>query len=60
MKYILTYGIACIETVNEKTELIASIPDVTTNRELAELLLHKLNEYLLSPEHLADVVDDLL
>ena len=60
MKYILTYGIACVETANGKTELIASVPDVTSNREHAEFLVLTLNEHMLPPEHLNDVVEDLL
>lgn len=60
MKYILTYGIACVETENGKSELIARVPDVTTDRDRAERLVNMLNKHKLSPEHLADVVEDLL
>ena len=60
MKYVLTYGIACIETKNGKTELIARAPDVTTDRELAQRLVDNLNKNRLSPKHLTEVVDDLL
>ena len=60
MKYILTYGIACVKTENGKSELVARVPDVTTDRELAQHLIDSLNKCHLSPEHLADVVDDLL
>ena len=60
MKYILTYGIACVETKSGETELITSVPDVTINRHEAEHLIDLLNKCRLSPEHIADVVDDLL
>lgn len=60
MKYVLTYGIACIENQNGVVELIKSIPDITTDREAAEHLLCLINECDLSPDHLGDVIEDML
>ncbi len=60
MKYILTYGIACVEEVDGKKELIAEISDVTTDRDEAEHLVELLNDHQLPPEHLSNIVDDML
>lgn len=59
-QYVLTYGIACIESRDGKAELITQIPGVTTDLEKAECLVRLCNEQKLSPEHLADAVDDLV
>ena len=59
-KYIVTYGIACIEEDDGIKELISQIPDVSTNLEEVEQLVTLCNEQQLSPIHLQDVVDDLL
>ncbi len=60
MKYILTYGIACIKENDNKQELVTQISDITTDREKIETLIESLNKNQLSPEHLADIVDDML
>lgn len=60
MKYILTYGIACIKEKDNKQELVAQISDITTDRRKIETLIESLNKNQLSPEHLADIVDDML
>ena len=59
-KYIVTYGIACVEEDDGIKELISQIPDVSNNREEVEQLVKLCNEQHLSPIHLQDVVDDLL
>ena len=59
-KYILTYGIACVDEDDGTKELITQIPDISTDREKVERLVTVCNEQQLSPIHLQDVVDDLL
>ena len=60
MKYVLTYGVACVEESSCIRELISRVPDVTTDRDRAERLVNMLNKHKPSPEHLNDVVEDLL
>lgn len=60
MKYVLTYGIACVEEIDEECELIAEVPGITSSLEKAQRLVRLCNEGNLSPEHLKDVVDDLV
>lgn len=60
MEYVLTYGIAYIKKQNGKRELITNVPSVTTNESVAKQLVSLCNDRNLSPEHLADVVDDLI
>ena len=60
MRYILTYGIACIEEQGGRSEVIARVSDVTGSREEAEKLVKLCNSLCLSPLHLPDVIDDLL
>lgn len=60
MKYVLTYGVACVEESSGIRELISRLPDVTTDRDRAERLVNMLNKHKLSPEYLNDVVEDLL
>lgn len=60
MKYVLTYGVACVEESSGIRELISRVPDVTTERDRAERLVNMLNENHLSPEHLSDVIEDML
>lgn len=59
-QYVLTYGIACIEIKQNHSEVITSIPDITSNEGIAKKIVNICNTEDLSPEHLADVVDDLL
>jgi hypothetical protein len=59
-KYVVTYGIACVEEDDGIKELISQIPDVSTNLKEVEQLVTLCNEQQLSPIHLQDVVDDLL
>ena len=60
MKYVLTYGIACVNEDGKSRELITEISSVTTELSVAEKLVEMLNENQLSADHLADVVNDLL
>ena len=60
MKYILIYGIACIEENMGMTEVVVRVPDVTCNREDAERLVDFCNDLQLSPLQLRDAVEDLL
>lgn len=58
--YITTYGIACIKETDGKRELIAEIPNVTSSLEEIEAIVKLCNERNLSPDHLKDVVEDLI
>ena len=60
MKYVLTYGIACVEEIDGKLELIAEMPGITANLKDAQRLVSLCNEGNLSPIHLKDVVSDLI
>lgn len=60
MKYVLTYGIACIEEIDGKRELVAEVPGITSNLKEAQRLVNLCNAGALSPIHLKDVVDDLI
>lgn len=57
-RYILNYGIACVEIKDGKSEIIKSIPDVTTERQVAQRIVDLCNRNDLSVEHLSDVVED--
>ena len=59
-RYILTYGIACVETKSEKSEVVKIIPDVTTEQEVAQRIVDLCNENDLSVEHLCDVIEDVI
>ena len=58
--YIKTYGIACVSEINGRFEIVTEVPCVTTDREQADRLVKLFNEHKLSPEHLEDVVEDLI
>lgn len=60
MKYVVTYGIACIEEVDGKRELLAEIPGITSSLEAAQRFVAVCNEGKLSPDHLKDVVEDFV
>lgn len=60
MKYVLTYGIACIEEKDGRLELVTETPSITTSLKDAQRLVTLCNDGNLSPEHLKDVVDDLI
>ena len=58
--YIKTYGIACVEEIDGRREVITSVHDVTTDPAKADFLVSMLNNNHLSPEHLKDVIEDSL
>ncbi len=58
-RYIVTYGIAYVEERDGRIEAIASVPDVSSKREVVEKLVRLCNEHKLSPEHLKDMVEDI-
>lgn len=58
--YIKTYGIACISEKNGRFEIVTEVPSVTIDRAQADRLVNLFNEKHLSPEHLEDVVEDLI
>ena len=58
--YIKTYGIACVTEQNGHFEIVTEVPSVTTDRKQADRLVNLCNEHKLSPEHLEDVVEDLI
>lgn len=60
MKYVLTYGIACIKELDGKRELLAEVPGITSTLKEAQRLVALCNEGNLSPDHLKDVVEDLI
>ena len=59
-RYILTYGIACVEVNGDRLDVIKSIPDITTDRKAAQRIVDLCNRNRLSEEHLLDVVEDQL
>ena len=58
--YVVTYGIACIEEIDGRRELLAETPGITASLEEAERIARLCNEGNLSPDHLKDVVEDLI
>ena len=60
MKYIMTYGIACIDEQQGKKELLSEIGNVTTNIEEAQHLVNTFNARMLSPEQLKNAVCEYL
>ena len=59
-KYILTYGIAYVEEINGKQELIEEVSSITTNKDKAERLVRLCNEHKLSPIQLKEKAFDLI
>ena len=60
MRYILTYGIACIEERDGMCEIVKQISSVTCDRAEAERLVSLFNRLGLSHEHLTEAVEDAL
>ncbi len=58
--YVKTYGIACVEKEGERLEVISEVNNVTGDGELADRLVDLFNKHQLSPQHLADVIEDIL
>lgn len=59
-KYVVTYGIACVTDDNEACEPVAEIGNVSVSRREVESIVKLLNENDVSPEHLRDIVDDMI
>ncbi len=55
-----TYGIALAEYVDGQTVILEAVPDLSADKERVMRLAEMCTELRLSPEHLADVVDDFL
>ena len=60
MKYVLTYGIACVKETEGNRELITEIPSVTSSIEEANRLIRLCNEGNLNPDHLKNIVEDFV
>ena len=60
MKYIVIYGIACVEEIENRREVISEIPGITSDEQSIVRLVELCNEHKLSPCHLHDVVEDML
>ncbi len=58
--YVKTYGIACVEEHDGKCEIVAEVPNVSINRAQVDLLVKLFNHHGLAPEHLEDVIEDLM
>ena len=58
--YIKTYGVAYVEDIDGRREIIAAVNNVTADPELAEHLVVLFNSTQLSPEHMQDIIDDVL
>ena len=58
--YIKTYGIACVEEIDGRREIITAVHDVTTDPDKADTLVNILNNNQLAPEHIRDVIEDCL
>ena len=59
-RYVITYGIACVDEEDGMRELIAEVPGITARLEEIERLVRMCNEGDLSPNQLGDVVEDLI
>lgn len=59
-RYIMTYGVACVKTKGGKSEVVKSIPDVTSDQRIAQRIVDICNENDLSVEHLSDVIEDVI
>lgn len=60
MKYVLTYGIACIEEQHGKKELISELGGITTHLDEAQYLVNLFNEKMLPPDKLRDAILEYL
>lgn len=59
-KYVVTYGIACITDENGRSEPVAEIGNVSADLCEVERAVRLLNENSVSPEHLNDIIDDMI
>ena len=57
-----SYGIAVYADpeTDESAAIIASVRDISADRESVEQLVHTCNRLHLSPEHLSEVIEDYL
>ena len=57
-----SYGIAVFANIdmNETTSVLASIQDITTDRDALDELVNLCNSMELSPLHIRDVIEDFL
>lgn len=60
MRYIVVYGIACIEENDNRKETVLEIPGITAEEEKIKLLVELCNKNALSPCQLREVVEDML
>ena len=60
MRYIVIYGIACIDEIENRKETVTEIPAVTADEEKIKRLVEMCNKNDLSPCHLKEVTEDLL
>ena len=60
MKYIVIYGIACIEEIENRKETVLEIPGITSEEEKIKRLVELCNKNDLSPCHLREVAEDML
>ncbi len=60
MRYIVIYGIACVEEIENRKEIILEIPAITSDEQEIVRLVELCNKHKLSPCHLNDVVEDML
>lgn len=58
----IAYGIAVFTDteINGTVSIIKSVHDISPDKEKVEYLVRRCNQYGLSPEHLADVIEDFL
>ncbi len=55
-----SYGITASETAGERVSVIASVHDISSDKQQIDGLVLLCNRLRLSPEHLYDVIEDFL
>ena len=60
MKYIVVYGIACVEENENRRETVIEIPGITSEENEINRLVDLCNRNSLSPCQLREVVEDML
>lgn len=60
MRYIVVYGIACIEEIENRKEMLIELPAITSDEEKIKYLIDICNKNNLSPCQLREVAEDLL
>ena len=56
----VSYGISAYSNANGTATIVASVHDITANKESLARLVDDCNRLMLSTEHLPDVVEDYL